>query len=53
MTVLTLRKLLRNLNPTSFVYVVHSTDVVNAGKKLDRVMTMKDGKSTWVKLVTE
>jgi hypothetical protein len=53
MTVETLRKLLKGLNGTSYVYLINIDEPANAGRKLGRVMVMRDGKSQWVALVAE
>jgi hypothetical protein len=53
MTVSMLRRLLAELDGNSYVYLIQMSDTINSGKKLSRVVTMKDGKSTWVKLVAE
>ena len=53
MTVDMLRKLLKDLNSMSYVYLTDGGKPVNSGRKLGRVMVMRDGKSQWVKLVAD
>lgn len=53
MTVEMLRKLLKGLDGVSYVYLTNGGEPVNGGRKLGRVMVMRDGKSQWVKLVAE